>query len=295
MKLTIFTPVYNRKKLLKNLFDSLIKQTNCDFIWMIVDDGSTDNVLELVKSFQEQAPFLIKYYYQENQGKHVAHNLAVEKCNTELFVCVDSDDKLCSIAVEQILNMDRKYEGTHILGYYFRKVDSNGNISGGRFEYSGEYIGLTDLYHKYGFKGEMAIVFKTDLIRQYNFPIFKNEHFVTELVLYNQLNQIAPMVWVDVAIYEYEYQDNGYSNNSNKLIAQNPYGAASGYLSEAYYSLKFFDKVKNYAQFVSMKKIFLLKKADTVNLKIRFCVRITAMLLLPHYNKLFKIIRNTYQ
>lgn len=51
IKLTYFTPTYNRKKLLTRLFDSLNRQTNKNFIWMIVDDGSTDDTAEIIKSF----------------------------------------------------------------------------------------------------------------------------------------------------------------------------------------------------------------------------------------------------
>jgi len=41
--ITVFTPTYNRKYLIKNLFKSLLKQTNKNFEWVVVDDGSTDD------------------------------------------------------------------------------------------------------------------------------------------------------------------------------------------------------------------------------------------------------------
>ena len=50
-KLTVFTPTYNRAYILSKCYDSLVKQTNNDFIWMIVDDGSTDNTKELIDSY----------------------------------------------------------------------------------------------------------------------------------------------------------------------------------------------------------------------------------------------------
>ena len=48
-KLTIFTPTYNRAHTLSRLFDSLVNQTNYEFEWLIVDDGSTDDTEEIVK------------------------------------------------------------------------------------------------------------------------------------------------------------------------------------------------------------------------------------------------------
>ena len=50
--LTIFTPTFNRAYCLNGCYQSLIRQTNKDFVWMIIDDGSTDNTKELVRDWQ---------------------------------------------------------------------------------------------------------------------------------------------------------------------------------------------------------------------------------------------------
>ena len=50
-KITVITPTFNRASKLLKLYDSLTKQSDCDFIWMIVDDGSVDNTKEIVNSF----------------------------------------------------------------------------------------------------------------------------------------------------------------------------------------------------------------------------------------------------
>ena len=69
----IITPTYNRAKLLPRLYQSLCKQTCFDFSWYIVDDGSTDNTLEVVRSF-EAKEFAIKIIKKSNGGKHTALN-----------------------------------------------------------------------------------------------------------------------------------------------------------------------------------------------------------------------------
>lgn len=84
--LTIFSPVYNRSDKIKNLYQSLVEQTNRDFIWMVVDDGSKDDIDEVIGSFIEENKLEIQYYKQENQGKHVAHNFGVAHCNTQYFL-----------------------------------------------------------------------------------------------------------------------------------------------------------------------------------------------------------------
>ncbi len=102
--LTVFTPTYNRGYCLRNLYESLKRQTSNNFLWLVIDDGSNDNTKELCLEFQKENRVEMVYYYQQNGGKHVAHNKAVEICQTELFLCVDSDDILSDQAVETIEN-----------------------------------------------------------------------------------------------------------------------------------------------------------------------------------------------
>ena len=70
--LTIFTPAYNRAHTLSRTYKSLLDQDCKDFIWMIIDDGSTDHTKELVREWQEKDNgFEIQYIYKENGGMHV--------------------------------------------------------------------------------------------------------------------------------------------------------------------------------------------------------------------------------
>ena len=87
--LTVFTPAYNRAYTLHKCYESLLKQTCKDFMWLIIDDGSTDNTKELVEGWIKENKINIKYIYQENQGMHGAHNTAYENIDTELNMCID--------------------------------------------------------------------------------------------------------------------------------------------------------------------------------------------------------------
>ena len=80
--LTIFTPSYNRAELLKRGYNALCRQTCKDFIWMIIDDGSTDNTFEVVSKMKnKENGFEIQYIYKENGGLHTGYNVAIKKCN----------------------------------------------------------------------------------------------------------------------------------------------------------------------------------------------------------------------
>lgn len=104
MFLTVFTPAYNRVHTLIRTYESLREQTCKDFIWIIVDDGSTDNTGSLVAKWQAALDngFDIQYIYKENGGLHTAYNAAIEVLNSELAVCIDSDDFMPPDAVAAI-------------------------------------------------------------------------------------------------------------------------------------------------------------------------------------------------
>ena len=79
--ITILTPTYNRASLLPRLFDSLLRQTNKDFEWIVVDDGSTDDTREVVANLKEKCggAFPMGYVYKANGGKHMAINIGAER------------------------------------------------------------------------------------------------------------------------------------------------------------------------------------------------------------------------
>ena len=102
--LTIFTPAYNRATLLERCYRSLQRQTNKDFIWFVIDDGSTDNTREVVsKWISENNDFEIHYYYKENGGLHTAYNEEIDQLEKELEVCLDYDYFITSNAVGRLL------------------------------------------------------------------------------------------------------------------------------------------------------------------------------------------------
>ena len=103
-KLTVFTPAYNRAHTLPRTYESLCRQSCKDFVWLIVDDGSSDGTHALVEEWQTRDNgFPIRYIYKENGGMHTAHNVAYDNITTELNTCIDSDDALAEGAVEVIL------------------------------------------------------------------------------------------------------------------------------------------------------------------------------------------------
>ena len=108
--ITVFTPTYNRAYTLHKCYESLKRQTNKNFIWLIIDDGSSDNTKDLVKEWIEENKISIKYIYQDNKGMHGAHNTAYENITTELNICIDSDDYMPEDSIEKIKKIKYKFK-----------------------------------------------------------------------------------------------------------------------------------------------------------------------------------------
>jgi len=100
MDITVFTPTFNRKKTLTRAYHSLLNQTKKDFVWLIIDDGSTDGTKALVGKWISEAKLQINYHYKENGGKHTAMKLAFELTTTKYLIGLDSDDELTADTVE---------------------------------------------------------------------------------------------------------------------------------------------------------------------------------------------------
>lgn len=223
--LTIFTPTYNRANTLPRLYDSLTKQTVKEFVWLIVDDGSVDNTREMVEKWQKEKNIDIQYIHQPNGGKMRAHNTGVKNCETNLFVCVDSDDYLVENGVELILNkanellLDNSLSG--IVAY---KGVTENKVIGNEFPNGVVTSTLGDLYRK-GFKGDTTLIFKTEILKAYLFPEIENEKFITEDYVYCQIDEKYKMKLLPEILIICEYLDDGYTKNALKLILNNPKGS----------------------------------------------------------------------
>lgn len=166
-KLTIFTPTYNRAHTLPRTYESLCKQKNKDFVWLIIDDGSSDNTEELVKNWQkENSDFTIEYVKKENGGMHTAHNVAYKNIHTELNMCIDSDDCIAENAVEKILNKWDKIREQGYAGIIGLDADFNGKVIGKEFPVDMKETTLSSYYTKGGF-GDKKLVYRTDVIQKY--------------------------------------------------------------------------------------------------------------------------------
>lgn len=225
--LTVFTPAYNRAHTLPRTYDSLLKQDCKDFIWLIVDDGSSDNTAKLVKEWMKKDNgFEIRYIYKENGGMHTAHNTAYENIDTELNVCIDSDDRLAEDAIRKISDKWEQVKDKGYAGIVGLDVDFEGNVIGKGFP--DDLVETTLMgYYAAGGAGDKKLVYRTDIINKYpQYPVFEGEKYVALAYKYRLIDQEYKLAVLNDVLCEVEYQIDGSSMNMLRQYIRNPKGFA---------------------------------------------------------------------
>jgi glycosyltransferase involved in cell wall biosynthesis len=226
--LTVFTPAYNRAHTLPRTYESLLRQDCKDFVWLVIDDGSTDNTAELLSQWQKKDNgFEIKYIYKENGGMHTAHNTAYENIDTELNVCIDSDDMLADGAISSILKLWENADHKKYAGIIGLDADmSSGNIIGTPFP---DYMNETTLqgFYDNGGSGDKKLVYRTDIMKALPpYPVFSGEKYVSLGWKYQLCDQEYKLITTNTVLCNVEYQADGSSMNMLRQYLKNPKGFA---------------------------------------------------------------------
>lgn len=195
-QITVFTPTYNRAHTLTRLYESLATQTCMDFEWLIIDDGSIDDTKSVVQNFIKINRFPIRYIYKENEGLHTGYNTAYANIDTELCVCIDSDDFIPDNAVELILDKWRndgsdKYAGLVGLDFY---ADKDIPIAG-YFPKDLKECYYLDLYQKNIHRGDAKYVMRTDIMKKVAPQKgFRGEKYFNPTYMFLQVGDTYPLL-----------------------------------------------------------------------------------------------------
>lgn len=225
MKLTVFTPTYNRAYTLHKCYESLLRQTSNDFVWLVVDDGSTDNTRELVENWILDAKIKIRYIYQENQGVVKGHETALLNVDTELNICIDSDDYMPDNAVELILGFWDKHGSDDYAGIIGLDIYPSGQLIGDKFPEDLSVSTFADVFEKHRIKGDKKSVNRTDLAVKYlPYPHIQGERFPAVSYLYSLINTERKHLLLNEVFCVAEYLPDGISMNKNEHYKKSPRG-----------------------------------------------------------------------
>lgn len=252
VKLTVFTPTYNRADLIVRGYRALCRQACHDFKWLIIDDGSIDKTNELVKSwlkeeslelvhggfqgFSKDAPWLqIRYCYKENGGLHTGYNKAIELMDTEICICIDSDDFASEDMAEFVVDFWEKNKSELIAGIIGLDYKINGGPIAGKLP-DVDTSKIIDIRQKHKYMCDTKIVMRVDLLKALKpQPTYNNEKNFNPIYLMLQLDKDRTFKVVNHNLCYVDYQDTGMAANIFKQYVNSPNSFAA--LRQLYISL----------------------------------------------------------
>ena len=232
MLLTIHTPAYNRAHTLTRTWESLRKQTRKDFVWIITDDGSTDDTAGVVARFQSRDDgFPIVYNPIPHGGIPRAMNAGAALCRTEWLLRLDSDDWLLPDAVARIYACLPQAEG--LGGIAFGKCRPDGRWMKDKTPKMDPVKGYVDAPNTqraaYNLDQDMSEVLRTRLLREFSHPCWPGEYFAPEQLCLNDMALAGWKIrWFPQMICVCEYLPDGQTRN-DRIVKDNPMGFAMMY------------------------------------------------------------------
>lgn len=236
--ITILSPAYNKGKTIARTFESLKKQTCFNFEWLIINDGSTDNTLSLLKTFQTDL-FTIRIINKKNEGLNRTFNLGVRESKGELVLRLDPDDYLIPTAIEQVIQYRETLENnSKLCAVCFLTKFSNGNIVGFHPYKTSTISNFIDYRIKDKAKGDRLEVVKRSVFLEFPMIEIPNEKFCLESLMWNRISEHYDALYIPSAIYVREYNDESITSNLTEILRNNPKGTMITYSNHVEVLLK---------------------------------------------------------
>lgn len=237
-KITVVTPTFNRAHTLQRAFDSLLNQTFKDFKWIIMDDGSTDETEDVVRSFQAVSPFVIEYNYSSN--KHKFHTVfeGIEKVETPYFIILDSDDSYPIDAFEILYNECEKVENqAEYISVMGLSGDEEGKVVGDEYPNGGFDGTIFEMRYKYKVKGDKNGMFFTKTyqreLEKFDYSGIPKGIYIPQSVFFNVYDAKGVKTrFINKIIRNYHKDENDEASVSNtRWSGRNRLGLMLGYQS----------------------------------------------------------------
>ncbi|MCI7289261.1 MAG: glycosyltransferase family 2 protein [Blautia sp.] len=222
--ITVFTPTYNRKQCIYKCYQSLCNQSSFNFEWLVIDDGSNDDTESLIKQWQrEQKNFVIRYFWKNNGGLHSAYNKGIKLAQTELFVCIDSDDWMPEDAIEKIETIWKKINNKKYAGIMGIDCYQNGICVGDKFPEDIQEMYLYEKMTKYHLNGDKKMIHRTAWLKEVApMPSFQDEKYFNPSYMMYQLDKFGKLYVVNECFCIVDYQPDGMSSNIYKQYRNSP-------------------------------------------------------------------------
>lgn len=221
---SIYIPAYNCEKFIQRSVDSALNQTVTDLEVCVVDDGSTDNTLHILKSLYANHP-RVRIFSKENGGIASASNMAVRNCRGFYIGQLDGDDYLEPDAVEVCLKEFFKDRTLACVYTANRNVNPDGSLISNGYnwaEFSREKFTTTMIVHH----------FRMFSIRAWNLTKGFNENIsnAVDFDMYLKLSEVGKFKHINKICYNRVLHGNNTSIKNLELQKENHFIVVNDYL-----------------------------------------------------------------
>ena len=252
---SIFIPTFNRCQVITKALDSVIRQSINSYEIIVIDDGSMDNTYNTIQRWQNIYNCHVKYKYQENKGKHIAHNYAVSIARGDLLMVLDSDDELLPDCLETIKETWLSIppdERRLFAGVEGLCITSDGSLHGNAFPYDTIDSDYLETRNYYKIRGEKRNAIRLEVLREYPYPAFTGEYHVRPSYIWKKISHKYKFRYINKPLQIVDISSSGLTKSSSKRRLLNVKGLFNYWREDISYHLVFLDKrtrIKHYAEY----------------------------------------------
>lgn len=225
--LSIAVPCFNSSDFMSKCVDSLL-QCGKDIEILLVDDGSSDNTLQIAQEYESKYPDIVKAIHQENGGHGEAVNTGIREATGLYFKVVDSDDWLDKDAMDEIMTYLRSQRDQTcptdlvVANYVYEKVYENTtktmsyrSIFPVRKQFTWSDVGYIPptkyiLMH--------SVIYRTNLLKDMGLKLPDHCFYVDNIFIYMPLPHVKSIYYIDVDMYRYFIGREGQSVNETTMM-----------------------------------------------------------------------------
>lgn len=208
-KISVIIPVFNSSLCLDHCLSTVINQTLEDIEIILIDDGSTDNSLNIIKNYAKKYNN-IKYTSKKNEGQAIARNIGIQMASGEFITFIDSDDYVELNMLEKLYNIAKSENSDIVLCNYVEEY-SNKNI-----EKKSLYIEADNINKSYILcvAGPCSKIINSDIFKKNDIKflegnIYEDLAIIPTLALYS--NKIS---YCNEILYHYVIRQNSTMNQT---------------------------------------------------------------------------------
>ena len=211
--ISVIVPVYNVEKYLSECIESILRQTYANYELLLINDGSTDNSLEICRYFEKKDK-RVKDISKENGGLSDARNVGLDYASCEYVIFIDSDDYIADELFEVLYNEIKRVDGDVSICGYIRIDDEKKVITCDYPKYNSIYNnnnGMLELLKQGEIKTQAwAKLYRKRLFDNLRFDVGKYHEDV--FIMHKIFGRVNRSITINRALYYYRYNPTSITN-----------------------------------------------------------------------------------